>query len=174
MGQTDVSLHQLGVLVRAVCRSIVNRGLAIAGTAVNARTLAERVDVAGGNAVVLEVLIGIRGQVFLGIDIIEAGRQSTGRNRSLRAEMEAVALQAVETSLTLIDEFVGILNARQTFKVLGFGVDANYFKVVVAADEDERTVLVSDLANTGRISAVLREFVAGSELRSAVIAAHAD
>ena len=112
MGQTDVSLHQLGVLVRAVCRSIVNRGLAIAVTAVYARTLAERVDVAGGNAVVLEVLIGIRGQVFLGIDIIEAGRQSTGRNRSLRAEMEAVALQAVETSLTLIDEFVGILNLK--------------------------------------------------------------
>ena len=95
MGQTDVSLHQLGVLVRAVCRSIINRGLAIAGTAVDARALAERVDVAGRNAVVLKVLISSRGKVLFAIDIIEARRQSAGRNRSLGAEVEAVALQTI-------------------------------------------------------------------------------
>ena len=74
MGQTDVSLHQLGVLV-SLAGGTVDGSLAIAGTAVDARALAERVDIAGGNAVVLEVLISFRGQVFLGIDVIEAGRQ---------------------------------------------------------------------------------------------------
>lgn len=94
MGQTDVSLHQLGVLV-SLAGGTVDGSLAIAGTAVDARALAERVDIAGGNAIVVEVLISLRGQVFLGIDVIETGRQSTGRNRGLGAEMEAVALQAV-------------------------------------------------------------------------------
>ena len=71
MAQTDVGLHQLGVLVR-LAGGTVDGGLAIAGTAVDARALAERVDIAGGNAVVVEVLISLRPRTSINISVPNA------------------------------------------------------------------------------------------------------
>lgn len=82
--------------------------------------LAERVDVAGRNAVVLKVLISSRGKVLFAIDIIEARRpEYRPQTGSLGAEVEAVALQTIGRRIAF-REFVvvSILNARQTFKVL--------------------------------------------------------
>ena len=102
----------------------------VAGTAVEERTLGERIFVADGEGVALNVLSS-RALVF-GIHVADEdlGRTAEGGNASTNGKTEAVKLASILLVVNLLDTKVGIL------EVLRGDVELGNAEVIVAAEAD--------------------------------------
>lgn len=153
--------------------------LTITRTNIQTRTFGERIVVASREAPESRIYIKAFNLVLnRAVNIIETCRHSTCTDRSDCTEMKSVALHSLKALNTREIRSIDISHVKSrcselSLVILSLCEDLHHLEVIVAADKNEVTIILWELASA-ILNTILSQFVTDSELGGTIFTSKTD